>query len=303
MPRFQRNLDADLPNPDGLINLSFYDMIVAAGGGTGAYTRIASGEWSYRISTTTAAQVAVPLSGVLFRFGANDDTQNIFGSARAVQAGSQGQPVGWPNTLSTSTVSAGAAVSIPVLSSVNFAVGMPILVDTVASGVQEYTYITAIADGTHVTAALVNGHTTPFPISGNVFTTPGSVSGSPPYTGVTEFTSVASRPKGVLIKQITPRYIINTANLGTNTIGMTSITYTNNVVAPAATTLLTNAANGLATAFQANPYVTPIPIPVANQVWLTNRNTDVTIEWDVTNTGTGTVDLLGIEVICSFNFD
>jgi len=79
------------------------------------------------------------------------------------------------------------------------------------------------------------------------------------------------------------------------------IQYTNNVVAPAATALLTNAANGLATAASANPYVTPIPIPVANQNFLINQDSDVTIEWDVT-AGTS-IDLLGITVICSVNYN
>jgi len=301
MSRTQRGWDFDLPNFDGMYFLSASDMFVASGGGTGTITRVASGEWSLRISTTTATQVVGPLSTILLRFGQQDDLQQQFGSARA--GGAQGLPVGWPNTFSTSSVSAGSAVSIPVLSSVNFAVGQAILVDTVGSGVQEYTYITAIADGTHVTATLANAHTTPFPIAANVFTTPAGVTGTPPYTGVTEFTPVTSfRPKGVLIKQITPRYAINTANAATNTIGITQTIY-NNGAAPTVSTILTNAANGLATTTTAQPYVTPIPIPVANQAFTTARNVDVLVEWDITNGTSGTVDLFGIEIVCSFNYD
>ncbi len=301
MPRHQRIPQYDLPIPDGIINICSTDLFPASGGGTLALTRIASGVWSQRLSTTTATVFQAAISTLETRFGMQDDLQEFYGSARA--GGSNALPVGWPNTLSTSTVTAGAAVSIPVLSSVNFAVGQAILVDTVASGVQEYTYITAIADGTHITATLANGHTTPFPIAANVFTTPAGVSGSPPYTGVTQLTPVtAPRVKGILIKQITPRYIINTTNITVNTIGLTVVQYTNAVAIPAATVLLANAQNGMSLTAAATPYVTPIPIPVANQVYLNGRNSDPIIEWDITAAASGSVDVLGIEVVCSFNY-
>ena len=302
MSRTQRGWDTDLPNLDGIIEFSPTDMMVASGSGTTALTRIASGEWSLRLSTTTATQLGIPFSGIIKRFGVQDDLQEQFGSSRA--GGAQGLAVGWPTTLSTSSASAGSSVSVVVLSSVNFFAGQYVLVDTVASGVQEYTQVISIPDGTHLVMNLANAHTTPFPIAANVFTTPAGVSGSPPYTGVTELTSVTSfRPKGIFIKQVTARYIINTTNITVNTIGITAVPYTNNVAVPAATTILTNAANGLATTASANPYVTPIPIPVANQLWLTGRNTSYVIEWDITAAASGSVDVIALDVDVNFIYE
>lgn len=301
MSRTQRNWLGDLPKLDGMIWFGPDEMSLAAGGATGAITRVASGIWSLRISTTSAGQISIPIDGSVIRRGMQDDLQEQFGSLRA--GGAQGLPIGWPNTLSSSSATAGSAVSVSVLSTVNFTAGQYVLVDTVASGVQEYTQIISITNSTTMVMNLVNSHTTPFPIAANVFTTPAGVSGPPPFAGVTEFTPVtAPRPKGLLVKQITPAYIINTTNITTNTIGVTSIQYNNNVVNPAATTILTNAANGLATTASANPYVTPIAIPVANQSFLTTPNTAVVIEWDVTAASTGSVDLLGVFVDFSFNY-
>lgn len=300
MSRTQGLYTYDSAFPDGIITFSPTDMQIAAGTGTGAFTRIASGEWSLRVSTNTVSQVMVPISGSLRRYGMQDFLQAQFGTK--LLTGSTGLPVGWPTTLSTGSSVAGTSINVAVLSSVNFVVGAVCLVDTVASGVQELATISAIPDGTHITfATLANAHTTPFPITQNTFNTPAGVSGIPPFTGITQLTPVtAFRPKGLLIKQITPRYVINTASLTTNTIGITETQYAENT-SPTATvnTILTNAANGLGTAFRANVYVTPIPIPVANQKFFTNRNSDITIEWDVTNNG-GTIDLLGVDVDVSF---
>jgi hypothetical protein len=301
MSRSQRMYQQDIPVPDGMINLSALDFQILSGGGTGTLTKIATGEVSLRLSTTTASTFLASLSKVPWRFGMQDDLQERFGSG--IPSGSGGVAIGFPTTLSTSSATAGSSVNIPVLSSVNFSVDMSLVIDTAASGVQETTRVTAIPDATHITVnALANNHTTPFPISAHVFTTPAGVSGPPPFTGVTQFTPVtAPRPKGIRIKQINPRYIINTTNATVNTIGMSLIKYTNNVVAPAATALLTNAANGMSLVASANPYVTPIPIPVANQNYIIGQNSDVIIEWDIT-AGT-TVDLLGVTLLCDFNLD
>ena len=303
MSRTQGNSQYDTPTPDGIITIgALGDMQAATGGGTAAFTKVATGEWSLRISTTTATSVGAAFSGIVRRYGMQDFMQEQFGTSNPF--GAQGLPVGWPTTLSTANATAGSNVNVAVLSSVNFAVGQFCLIDTVASGVQETALITAIPDGTHITfGVLANSHISPFPIAQNKFTTPAGVTGIPPFTGVTQLTPVTSfRPRGILIKQITPRYVINTANLATNTIGITETQYANGT-SPTATvnTILTNAANGLATAFSTNVYVTPIPIPVANQKFFTFRNSDIIIEWDVTNTGVGTVDLLGIDVDISFN--
>jgi hypothetical protein len=302
MSRTQSVQHYDTPFPDGILTFGITDMVIATGTGTGAYTRLASGSWSLNVSTTTASQIAIPISGILRKYGMQDFVQEAFGNS--IPRGSHGQPVGWPNTLSTANSLAGNAINVAVKSSVNFSVGQACLVDTVASTVQETAVISAIPDATHITFfSLANAHTAPVPIAANVFTTPASVTGIPPFTGITELTPVtAVRPKGILIKQITPRYVINTANAATNTIGITETVYAQGA-SPTATvnTILANAANGLATAFSANVNVTPIPIPVANQKWFMNRNSDIIIEWDITNGSTGTVDLLGIEVDISYN--
>lgn len=305
MPRFQKTLSSDQPQLDGMIQMSALEFSVIAGGGiTAAITRIALGEWSLNLTgAAVASSVAVSLSHLIRRFGMRDDLQEQFGAGLAV--GSEGSAVGWPNTLSTATSAAGSSINVAVLSSVNFAVGQTVVVDTVASTFQETAIISVIPDGTHITfQSLASAHTTPFPLAANIFTTPAGVSGPPPFTGVTEFASVTvPRPKGILIKQITPRYIVNTTNLGAMTIGLTTIQYSNKVAAPTATALLANANNGLVLTAATTPWVIPIPIPVANQAYLTGRNTDAIIEWDVTNAGTGSVDLLGIEVACSFNYN
>lgn len=302
MPRSQRTLNADTAQPDGMINVSALDLTLLAGGGTGTLTRIASGEWSLRISTNTASVIAAAISGLVSRFGAGDDLQERFGSG--IPNGANSVAIGYPSTLSTGSAVIGSSINIAVLSSVNFSVGSSVVIDTVASAVQEKTVITAIPDATHITVqTLASNHTTPFPLFSHVFTTPAGVSGSPPYTGVTQFTPVtAPRPKGIMIKQITPRYIINTASLTANTIGLTLLQYVNNVAPAAATNLLANAANGMGTTFRATPYVTPIPIPVASQNFLIGRDSEVVLEWDVTNNG-GTIDLLGIMLDVNFNFN
>lgn len=301
MSRTQGVQHYDTPFPDGIITLGPTDMVIASGTGTGAYTRVASGEWSLRVSTNTVSQVLVSLAGILRKYGMQDFLQEVFGNA--IPRGSHGLPVGWPNTLSTGSSLAGTAINVVVLSSVNFAVGQACIVDTVASGVQETAVISAIPDATHLTFfSLASAHTTPFPIAANVFTTPASVSGIPPFTGITQMTPVtAVRNKGILIKQITPRYVVNTADPTTLTIGLTETVYLHNT-APATTvnTILANAANGLVKTFGANVYAIPVPIPVANQKWFMARNSDIAIEIDVTNNG-GTVDLLGVDVDVSYN--
>lgn len=299
MPRNQRILQADTPVPDGMISISALDFDTTTG--TGTYTRIAAGEISLRISTTTPSVSLASLSGFPMRFGMQDDLQERFGSG--IPNGSSGSPIGFPTTLSTANAAAGNGVNIAVISSVNFSVGMSVVIDTVASTVQEKTSVTAIPDSTHITVqTLANAHTSPFPISAHVFTTPAGVSGSPPYAGITQLTPVtAPRPKGLRIKQINAIYIINTTNATANTIGLSLIQYTNNVVAPTATALLTNAQNGMSLTASANPYVTPIPIPVANQTFITGQNSQLILEWDIT-AGT-TVDILGVTIIADFNLD
>jgi hypothetical protein len=245
----------------------------------------------------------MPLGDILFRYGLQDDLQEQFGTGQPV--GAQGLQVGSPQTLSTGSSLAGANISVAVLSSVGFTVGTWAVVDTVASGLQETQLINAIPDATHIQfATLKNAHTTPFPIAANIFTTPAGVSGPPPFTGITQLTAVtAPRPKGILFKAIYPVYQLTTAAQTTNTIGLTKTTFAN-VTAPVVTNIIANANNGLAVATNAQPYVTPIPVPVASQVYQTSRFTEYVIEWDITPSGATAIALLfGIFIDVSYNLN
>jgi hypothetical protein len=303
MSRSQGTLSADLPaTVDASIGLLPGDSVAATTGAT-TLTRIASGEISLRATAAATAYVIVGMAGgMIYRTGVQDDLQEFFGSARA--GGAQGKSVGAITTLSTASTVAGAPINIAVLSSVNFGVGQYVTIDTVASGVQEFAQITAIPDATHITVnLLVNAHTTPFSIAQNLFTTPAGVTGRPPFSGMSQLTPVTvPRTKGLKFKQLNVVYIVNTAVATAMTVGMTAISYVNGV-APVATTLIPNAANGLATAFAATPYVIPVPVPTANQGYIITPNTAVVVEFDFTTGAGATVDVLGFWLIGDANYN
>jgi hypothetical protein len=302
MARTVSRLVADQPFSDLLIPLSPPGDIITFGG-TVVATKIAFGEYSLRTNQATQAYVLVGgVSGLIFRTGLQDDYQQAFGSSRA--GGAQGLPVGFPATLSTGSIVAGSPVNIAVLSSVNFAVGAFVTIDTVASGVQEFTQITAIPDGTHITVAkIASSHTTPFPITQNLFTTPGPAVGRPPFTGLSQLTPQTSAPaKGINIQQLTVIYAVNTTAITVPTVGMAATQYVNGV-APTITTLITNATNGLATAAAAQPYAIPVPVPVAKQGFIVTPNTLVTVEFDFTTGASGSVDILGFVLAGQYNYD
>lgn len=303
MSRTQGPLSADLPAVvDGLFPLAPGSNIFATTGAT-TLTRISSGEISLRATAAATAYVVIgQASSMLFRTGVQDDTQNFFGSLRA--GGAQARSVGALSTLSTASTVAGTPVNIAVLSSVNFGAGQFAAVDTVASGIQEFAMITAIPDGTHITvASLVNAHTSPFPVFLNNFTTPAGASGRPPFAGMSQLTPVTSpRPKGIKFKQLNVVYIVTGAAASLMTVGMTAIQY-QNAVAPIVTTLITNAANGLASAAAATPYVIPVPVPVANQNYIVTPNTSVVVEFDFTTGAAATLDVLGFYLIGDANYN
>lgn len=305
--RTQGQFQQDTPFLDGfIVLLPGADIVQAGGTGSSSFTRIGSagsGEFSLHCATSTDTYVVMGgASGILYRSGMQDSLQEYFGSSKS--GGAQGLPVGVPQTYSTSSTTAGASVSIPVVSSVGFYAGRTVTVDTVASGVQETALIISIPDGTHIqVASLANAHTTPFPVVENTFTTPAGVSGYPPFAGASQLTPVTSaRPKGVLINSLTVNYIVGTAAISAQTIGLTVISYAN-ATAPSATTLITNATNGLATAVQSTPHTVTIPVPVANQAFITNVNSAVAVEFDFTLGTSGTLDLLSFVLGCSFNYN
>lgn len=303
MSRTVARLQGDQPFNDMLVALSPPGDIVAAGATAQTLTKIAFGEYSWRAATATTAYTFVGgVSGLIFRTGLQDDYQQAFGSARA--GGAQGLAPGFPQTLVTASTVAGTFVTLTVMSSVNFFVGQFVTVDSVASGVQEFTQITSIPSGTSIVVAkLVNAHTANFPLTANLFTTPGPRTGRPPFTGLSQLTpQTVSPPKGINVQQLTVLYAVNTTAITVPTVGMAATQYFNNA-APTITTLIANATNNLQTAAQVQPYVIPVPVPVANQGFLVTPNTVVTVEFDFTTGASGSVDVLGFVINGQYNYD
>lgn len=305
MTRTAGTFQADTPQPDGIIPLipgaGIFQVPLASE--ASALHKIAAGEYSLRTSSATAAYTFVgALSHAIFRKGMQDDLQEAFGSAQA--GGSQGLPVSNPITLATASIVAGTSVSITVESTVGLSAGQSVGLDTVASTVQEFTRIVSITDATHiVVASVANSHTAPFPVFANLFTTPASASGRPPFTGSSQLTPVtAARPKGIQINWIAVTYAVNTTAITVPTIGLYSCHYVNGV-APAITTLIAQATNGLLTAAASQPYTIYIPVPLANRSFITTYDTAVTIEFDFTSGASGNVDVLEMTASCAFNYN
>lgn len=306
MSRTQASMESDTPSFDGLIPLlPGADIVGLTAGST--FTKIGTGEFSLHYAAAAGAVVIFAgVTGLLFRTGSQDDVQAFFGSARA--GGSQGLAVGSPLTLLTASIVAGTNVNIAVFSSVGFSVGSYATLDTVASGVQEFVRITAIPDATHITvASVLNAHTGAAtggaPISQNIFTTPASVSGRPPFTGSSQLTPVTSfRPKGIQPTFLQIAYLITGANLTVPTVGMFAVQY-QNLVAPTVTTLIAQATNNLQTATNAQAYVTTVPVPIANRSFITSPSTAISIELDANVGAATTLDIVGMWVGCTFNYD
>jgi hypothetical protein len=110
-------------------------------------------------------------------------------------------------------------------------------------------------------------------------------------------------PKGVQINDVTLHYQIGTANLTTHTLGLSKTVYpvSGTPGALVVTDVIANAANGLATAFNANPQSTKIA--VASPVFTVNDLASLLLEVDATTPGTGTYRLYGASIHVSFNFN
>lgn len=111
--------------------------------------------------------------------------------------------------------------------------------------------------------------------------------------------------KGIKIVDVTVHYQIGTNPLGLHTIRIDRMAFANNV-ANAITAILANAANGLATAAQANPYSTKIVVadPLAGAAGYDNAdNSGTYIEIAATTPAGGTYRFYGITVHCAFNMD
>lgn len=301
MSRTQATIQGDTSQPDGTIALlPGADVVATSASGATTLFKIATGEFSLRAAAASAYVLFGSLGGMIFRTGMQDDLQSFFGSQRA--GGAQGLPIGSPQTLATASTVAGTAVSITVLSTIDFLPGAYVTIDTVASGVQEFTQILSITSATvMVVRTLVNSHTALFPVAANLFTTYAGATGRPPFTGASQLTPVtAARPKGISFEQLTVIYQVTTTAITVPTVGMFATQYFNNA-APVTTTLIAQATNGLQTATQAQPYVIPVSVPLAASNFIVTPNTVVVVEFDFTNS-TGTVDFLGFVLTCEFNY-
>lgn len=298
MSRTQGRSDQDLGPGDGHIFIPASAGQLSSGSGT--FTRNASGSVSLNIGNSQTCVLDMRLESLLFRYGVQDWLQEQYGSQEA--QGAAGLTVLGYTTYTTASIAAGNSVSIPVKNSANFTVGRTLVVDTVASTVQEFSVITSIPDATHIVVnAIANSHSSGIIVQENAFTTPAGVTGPPPFSGTSSLVPVtAPRPKGITFKEIYPVYAIAGAALTTNTIGLTKTVFSNNV-APAVTSLLTNAANGLATATNAQPYITPIQIP--SPAFQISRFAEYILEWNVTTPGGGTAELFGVFIDVGFNFN
>lgn len=97
-------------------------------------------------------------------------------------------------------------------------------------------------------------------------------------------------------------YSIGTAALTAHTCRADQTQYVNNV-APATTVVLANGANGLATATQAQPYVTSVVLTAAQQIYRTLLDTALWIEVQAIAAATTVYNLIGIECDIEFNYN
>lgn len=112
----------------------------------------------------------------------------------------------------------------------------------------------------------------------------------------------ALKTKGYKLLSFDAIYLLGVAAATTNTCRVDQCVFVNNV-APAVTSVLASGANGLQTATQAQPYVTNVPIPVAQQTYRTLVDTDMWIEMVITGAATTTVTFYGFDVYCEYNFN
>ena len=108
--------------------------------------------------------------------------------------------------------------------------------------------------------------------------------------------------KGIAIKGVSLVYQPIGAALTSVTIGITKTQFANGV-APVVTNILPNVNNGLLLAVAAQPVITTIPVPVVNQVMLTNRFAEYLIEIDPVTAGGGTLNLFGIFLDLAYNYN
>jgi hypothetical protein len=110
----------------------------------------------------------------------------------------------------------------------------------------------------------------------------------------------AFKVKGFKLIEFDIIYSVGTANLTTHTCRVDQTQYFNNL-APATTVVLASAANGLATVVQAQPYVTTVVLPAAQQIYRTLNDLALWIEVQANAAATTVYNLIGIDCDIEFN--
>lgn len=112
----------------------------------------------------------------------------------------------------------------------------------------------------------------------------------------------ALKVKGYKLLSVDVIYQIGTLALTTHTIRIDQTVHANNV-ANAITAVLANGANGLATAVQANPYVTNVPLAAGQQIYRIGADQSIWVELNVVTPATSTYKLYGFDCSVEFNFN
>lgn len=133
---------------------------------------------------------------------------------------------------------------------------------------------------------------------------PEGITGMPPFTAAQLPTLGVSQrgpvPKGTQIDSIDIIYAVNAVNATVATVGLTKTLYVDNV-APAVTNIIALGANGLATAFRAQPYVKNVA--VAAPAMITNTDAEILLNVNLTAGSGGTINFYGVVVKCHYNYN
>lgn len=125
----------------------------------------------------------------------------------------------------------------------------------------------------------------------------------PAMAGLQELTPrTALKVKGIKLFSVDVVYLITGAALTAHTIRVDQSNFVNNV-ALAPSVVLASAANGLATAIQANPYVTNVALPVAQQIYRNSIDSQLWIEITSTTQVAGAYRLYGFDCLVEFNYN
>lgn len=130
---------------------------------------------------------------------------------------------------------------------------------------------------------------------------PQSFPGRPPQAGASFLAPVVgSVAKGFKLTDVSFVYLIGGAALTAITCRVDKTVYANNV-ANAITPVLATGANGLATAIQANPYVTKVATP--NAIYNVTDNSDIIAELSVQTQAAGTCRIYRMILHGTFNYN